>query len=77
MPPLEVTDLIEEVRDGHVFLSLLEVLLGKTLVSRVVIMSGYNSVIRKNTNKTEKIKRTKMSFQIISWEIILIHRRDY
>ena len=77
MPPLEVTDLIEEVRDGHVFLSLLEVLLGTTLVSRVVIMSGYNSVIRKNTNKTEKIKRTKMSFQIISWEIILIHRGDY
>ena len=32
MPPLEITDLIEELRDGHVLLSLLEVLLGKTLV---------------------------------------------
>ncbi|XP_020615397.1 spectrin beta chain, erythrocytic-like [Orbicella faveolata] len=31
VPPLEVTDLIEEIRDGHVLLSLLEVLLGKTL----------------------------------------------
>ena len=33
VPPLEITDLIEEVRDGHVLLSLLEVLLGTTLVS--------------------------------------------
>lgn len=75
MPPLEVTDLIEEVRDGHVFLSLLEVLLGTTLVSRVVIMSDYNSVIRKK-NKAEQIKRTEMSFQIITLEIILIHLGD-
>ena len=36
VPPLEVTDLIEEIRDGHVLLSLLEVLLGKTLVSLVL-----------------------------------------
>ena len=41
VPPLEVTDLIEEVRDGHVFLSLLEVLLGTTLVSLVVPMFRY------------------------------------
>lgn len=41
VPPLEVMDLIEEVRDGHVFLSLLEVLLGTTLVSLVVLMFGY------------------------------------
>lgn len=40
MPPLEVKDLIEEVRDGHVFLSLLEVLLGTTLVSLVVETFG-------------------------------------
>ena len=40
MPPLEVKDLIEEVRDGHVFLSLLEVLLGTTLVSLVVVTFG-------------------------------------
>ena len=33
VPPLEVSDLMEEIRDGHVLLSLLEVLLGKTLVS--------------------------------------------
>ena len=32
VPPLEITDLIEEIRDGHVLLSLLEVLLGTTLV---------------------------------------------
>lgn len=32
VPPLEITDPIEELRDGHVLLSLLEVLLGKTLV---------------------------------------------
>ena len=31
-----MTDLIEEIRDGHVLLSLLEVLLGKTLVSLVL-----------------------------------------
>jgi len=31
VPPLEVNDLIEELRDGHVLLSLLEVLLGTTL----------------------------------------------
>ena len=36
MPPLEITDLIEEIRDGHVLLSLLEVLLGKTMVSLVL-----------------------------------------
>lgn len=35
VPPLEVTDLIEEIRDGHVLLSLLEVLLGTTLVRPV------------------------------------------
>lgn len=34
VPPLEIEDLIEEVRDGHVLLALLEVLLGTTLVSR-------------------------------------------
>ena len=33
-----MTDLIEEVRDGHVFLSLLEVLLGTTLVSLKVFI---------------------------------------
>ena len=38
VPPLEITDLIEEVRDGHVLLSLLEVLLGTTLVSPFIIM---------------------------------------
>ena len=37
VPPLEVTDLIEEVRDGHVLLSLLEVLLGTTLVSLFLV----------------------------------------
>lgn len=36
-PPLEVTDLIEELRDGHVLLSLLEVLLGTTLVSLFIV----------------------------------------
>lgn len=34
VPPLEIEDLIEEVRDGHMLLALLEVLLGTTLVSR-------------------------------------------
>ena len=33
VPPLEVTNLLEELRDGHVLLSLLEVLLGTTLVN--------------------------------------------
>ena len=36
VPPLEITDLIEEIRDGHVLLSLLEILLGKTVVSLVL-----------------------------------------
>ena len=31
-----MTDLIEEIRDGHMLLSLLEVLLGKTLVSLIL-----------------------------------------
>ena len=39
VPPLEIEDLIEEVRDGHVLLALLEVLLGTTLVSRFFVMS--------------------------------------
>ena len=43
MPPLEVTDLIEEIRDGHVLLSLLEVLLGKTVVSLVLDSSCLSS----------------------------------
>lgn len=42
VPPLEVTDLIEEVRDGHVLISLLEVLLGTTLV-RLFLVSLFSS----------------------------------
>ena len=41
MPPLEITDLIEELQDGHVLLSLLEVLLGKTLVRPSNWLNGF------------------------------------
>lgn len=51
-----MTDLLEELRDGHVLLSLLEVLLGTTLVSLLIANASmhvylFRFVPKKQTNK--------------------------
>ena len=56
-----MTDLLEELRDGHVLLSLLEVLLGTTLVSLLIAnVSMHVYLFRfcsKKTNKQKIISR--------------------
>lgn len=51
-----MNDLIEELRDGHVLLSLLEVLLGTTLVSLFIVNAcRFYSRKKKTTKKTSGI----------------------
>ena len=70
MPPLEVKDLIEEVRDGHVFLSLLEVLLGTTLVSLVVVTFG--DVMNVSNSRQQKLLSRLIFFETFFVDVLLL-----
>ncbi|XP_068690393.1 utrophin-like [Montipora foliosa] len=60
VPPLEITDLIEEIRDGHVLISLLEVLIGHPLkrekgCTRVHKLSNVATALRELEKRKVKL----------------------